>query len=96
MKKLKKIEGTKEMEKMVKGENLSNETRQYVYNFQQFETLRSSPKNNFAVEINLNYADKEQSNLSIEVVEFNYSMKPKDIERKKQNIAAFHTWGTGN
>ena len=84
MKKLNKIERIKEIEKMVKGGDLSYETRKYVYNFQQFETMRSSAKNNFAGKINLNYADKEQSNSSIEILEFNDNTKPKETQRKKQ------------
>ena len=56
---------------MVDRKDLIFEKNKYIYNFQQFKTIGSFPKNAYCSEINLSYADKDQSNLLIETAEFN-------------------------
>ena len=63
------------MEKIVKGEHVVYETNKYVDNFQQYETIRSFSKNIFAHIINLDNADKDQSDLLNDCIDFNESEK---------------------
>ena len=44
-----------------------------------FETIRSLAKNIFDGKITLNIADKDQSNLLTEIVEFKKNSKTKDL-----------------
>ena len=58
--------------------------KKHIYNFQRFETIKSFAKNVFNVKITLNNADEDQSNLLVEIDEFNKSKKPRDFKKKKK------------
>ena len=60
------IEWMEETEKMGNREDLNYNTKNYIYNFQQFKTIRPFAKNIFARKITLNDADKDQNDLLIE------------------------------
>ena len=68
---------------MVKREHLFYETNKFVYNFQQHETIRSFAKNIFVGKSTLDNADKDQSDLLNDFIDFNKRAKPRDIEKKK-------------
>ena len=57
--------------------------KENVYNFKKFETRKSSSKSIFAGKIALNNSYKDEIALLIEIVKFNKTTKPKDVERKK-------------
>ena len=57
-------------------ENLIYKSNKYVYNFQQFETIKSFAKNILACKIALD-DDKYQSNLLHEIVDFKKNTKPR-------------------
>ena len=80
----KMTEKIKEIEKIVNRENLIYKTNKYVYNFQQFETIKFFAKNIFAGQSTLDNADKYQSNLLHEIFDFNKNMKPRSFRKKKQ------------
>ena len=72
----------KQIGKIKEGEDLVYETDKYVYNFQQYETIRSFGKYIFAGKITLDNADKDQSNLLNEFIDSNKTTKPRDKKRK--------------
>ena len=80
----KMTEKIKEIQKIVNRENLIYKTNKYVYNFQQFETIKFFAKNIFAGQSTLDNADKYQSNLLHEIFDFNKNMKPRSFRKKKQ------------
>ena len=67
---------------MVNKEASIFETSKYVYNLQQFETIRSFAKNILGDKITLNNDDEDQSNLLVKVMTF----QKKDLNKaeKKQ------------
>ena len=67
----------KKTEKMVNKEASIFETSKYVYNLQQFETIRSFAKNILGDKITLNNDDEDQSNLLVKVMTF----KKKDLNK---------------
>ena len=60
------------------------EKNKYIYNFQQFETIRSFAKTIFGGKTTLNDADNDQSKLLTEIAEFKKNKKLKDIKKKKK------------
>ena len=66
-------------EKM-KIKDLKYETKKYIYiyDFQQYETIRSCGGNIYTIKINVDEADMDQSNL----VEFDNKSRPRTIEVK--------------
>ena len=59
-------------------------TKNYLYNFQHFETIRSFANKIFAGKIALDDLNKDQIDLLLEAVKLNKDMKPKEIVRKKE------------
>ena len=76
--------------------DLKCETNKYVYNFQQFQMIRSFGILNGKVTIS--EADKNQSNLFENVLEFNTKVTQdlKQIKRKKQRFWKYRCslWGS--
>ena len=70
------------MKKILKREDLVYQRDKYVYNFQQFETIRSFAKTIFASKITLDNADKDQSDLLNDFVDFKKETKPRNTEKK--------------
>lgn len=79
------MEGTKEIEKMANKRDLIFKTNRHVYNFQQFETIRSFDNSNIGGRITLRSADEDQSNLLVEIIILRKVQKLKDLNEKKQN-----------
>ena len=61
---------------MVIREYLIYKTNMYVYNFQQFETLRSFGECIYEGKITLSDVDKDESNLLNKSIDFNKDAKP--------------------
>ena len=57
-------------------EDLIFETNKYMYNFQQFVTIRSFARNIYGRKVKENNADEDQNNLLFEVAGFKKNTKP--------------------
>ena len=68
--------------------DLKCETNKYVYNFQQFQMIRSFGDSILNGKVTISEADKNQSNLFENVLEFNTKVTQdlKQIKRKKQRF----------
>ena len=64
---------------MVISENLTHQTNKYVYNFQQFETIKSLTKNISLGNITLNDSDKNKKDLLFENGEILKSQKSTNL-----------------
>ena len=64
-------EKIKDIEKMINREDSIFETNKHIFNFQQFETIRSFAKNIFGGKFTLHNADESQSNLLLEIIKCN-------------------------
>ena len=61
----------KKWEVKIKREDLKYKTKNYIYNFQWYETIRSFGKSIYAGKINIDEAEMDQSNSVKNLVEFN-------------------------
>ena len=57
----------------------------YIISNNLTQQIRSFGKNMFAGKFTLNDADKHQTDLLVQVVEFHKDTKPRDIEKKAKN-----------
>ena len=64
---------------MVISENLTHQTNKYVYNFQQFETIKSLTKNISLGNITLNDSDRNKKDLLFENGEILKSQKSTNL-----------------
>ena len=71
-------------EDKIKQKDLKHETNKYIYDFQQFKTIRSFGDNIYAGKINIGAAEMNQSNLLENMVEFNNKTRPKKKKGKKK------------
>ena len=70
-------------EDKIKREDLKYKTKNYTYNFQQYETIRSDKSHNiYTGKISLVEAEMGQSNLLKNIVEFYNKCRPRTIEGK--------------
>ena len=74
-------------EEKIKRKDLKYKTNKYLYNFPQFETIRSFRDSIYTGKINIDEAEMDQSNLSENIVKSNNKSKSKTKEgkAKKQN-----------
>ena len=73
------------MKKIVEREDLMYEINKYVHKFQQYETITSLAKNILGSKITLDDADKDQSDLLNELVDFQKEAKPRNKKKRKLN-----------
>ena len=85
---LKKYEGT------IKRKDLKHETKKSVYDFPQFETIRSFGDNIYAGKINTDEAEMDQSNLLENIVEFNDKSRPKTKDGKSKKRDTYKSVNT--
>ena len=67
----------KKLEERIDRNDLKYETNKYVYNFQQFETIRSWDDSIFSEKISISQAEEDQSSLLKNIVEFNNKSRPR-------------------
>ena len=67
----------KKLEERIDRNHLKYETNKYVYNFQQFETIRSWDDSIFSEKISISQAEEDQSSLLKNIVEFNNKSRPR-------------------
>ena len=77
----------KKWEEKIKQKDLKYKTNKYVYEFQQFESIRYFGNSIYTGTINIDEAERDQSNLLENMVEFSNKSKQKNKEStdKKQN-----------
>ena len=82
----------KKWEEKIKREDLKYKTKNYIYDFQQYETVRSFRESIYTQNISIVEAQEDQSNLLKNIVEFNNKSRPKNIEveDKKEILLKVH------
>ena len=65
------IDGIKKGEVKIEQKDLKYKTNKYINNFQQFETMRSFCDSIYTGKINIDEAERDQSNLLENMVKFN-------------------------
>ena len=70
------------MGRKISTNDLNYETNKYIYDFQQFETIRSFGDSIFRGKITISEAENDQSNLLKIMVEFNIKSRPRTKEGK--------------
>ena len=79
----------KKLEEIIRRKDLKYETKKHMYDFQQYETIRSFGDNIYTGKINIDEAEMDQSNLLDNMVKFNNKSKPKTKEGKAKKQNAF-------
>ena len=74
----------KEIEKTVDREKLYHRTNEYTYNFQNLRTINAFGRDIYNATITLKNADKDQSDLLDDILNFREQVKPKNTEKKQQ------------
>ena len=77
----------KEIEKTEDREHLYYRTDEYMYNFQKFWTINDFARGIYNGTITLKEADKNQSDLSVEILNFRKQVKPKNPEKKEKKCS---------
>ena len=77
---LDKIRG---IEKTVDGENFIYRTNEYTYSFKDFQTISFFVRDIYNGTITLKEADKDQSDLLVEVFNFKKNIKPQNPEKNQ-------------
>ena len=79
----------KKWEEKIKREDLKYKTKNYIYDFQQCETIRSFGESIYTQNISIVEAQEDQSNLLKNIVEFNNKSRPKnkEVEDKKRDTS---------
>ena len=78
------IDEIKRWEEKIKRKDLKYETKKYIYNFQQYDTIRSFADNMYTAKINIDKAEMDQSNLLKNWEEFSEKSKPRPKEGKDE------------
>ena len=77
-----KIYDIKKWEEKIKRKHLKYETKKYINNFQQYETISPFYKRIYARKDNITEVEENQSNLLENLVELNNKSRPKTKEGK--------------
>ena len=77
-----KIHEVKKWEEKIKREDLKCKTKNYTYDFQQYETIRSFDESAYTRKAIIAEAEEDQSNLLENLVKFNNKSGPKKKEGK--------------
>ena len=82
----------KKWEEKIKRVDLKYKTKTCIYDFQQYETVRSFGESIYTQNISIVEAQENQSNLLKNIVEFNNKSRPKnkEVEDKKEILIKVH------
>ena len=80
------IYGIEKWKGKIKGKDLKCRAKHYIYDFQQYETLRSFGDSIYSGKIEWTKAEMDQSNLLKNVVEFCNKSRPRTVEDKKRYL----------
>ena len=72
----------KKWEEKIKWKNLKYETRKYIYDFEQYETIRSFGDSIYTRKANIVEAEADQNNPLKNIVEFTEKSRPRSKEGK--------------
>ena len=87
----KELDKIKEIEKNVDREKLIYETNDYTYSFKNFQTIKNFARDIYERDIyegkiTIEEADKHQTDLLFEIMNFRKNMKPRSQEKKTRKI----------
>ena len=82
----KEIEKIVKIEKTIDREKLVYKASGNTYDFRKFQTIRTFGENIYEGKITLEEADKDQSDLSSEIKNFNDKTRPKNYKKKARKI----------
>ena len=74
----------KELEKMVHRENLVYITNEYTYSFENFRKISTFGRDIYNGKITLKEANKDQSDLLVEILNFRKEVKPRCLEKNNR------------
>ena len=80
----KEIDKIKEIEKTLNREKLIYETNEYTYSFTNFQRIKASARDIYEGKITIEEADKYQTNLLVEIMNFRKNTKPKSQGKKRE------------
>ena len=80
----KELNKVKEIEKYIDREKLFYKSNKNTYDFRKFQTIRNFGKDIYECEIILEEADKNQSDLTNEIKNFNDKARPKSYKKKQE------------
>ena len=80
----KDLDKIKEIEKTVDIQNLINETNDSTYSFKNFQTIKIFGRDIYEGKITLEKANKYQTNLLAEIINFKKNTKPRSLEKKQE------------
>ena len=72
----------KKWEEKIKQKDLKNETKKYIHDFRQYETIRPFGESIQSCKANIVKAEEDQTNLLQDIVEFNDKSRPRSKEGK--------------
>ena len=84
MKLKKKLDKIKEIEKNVDRKKLVYETNEYTYSFKKFQTIKTFGRDIYEAKIMLEEADKYQTDLLAEIMNFKKNAKRRSQEKNTQ------------
>ena len=76
----------KELENTVDRKNLVYRTNEYIYSFENVRTKNTFGRDIYNGTITLKEADKDQSNLLVEIIIFKSKIKPQNPEKITKNM----------
>ena len=85
----KELDKIKEIEKNVDREKLIYETNEYTYSFKNFQTIKTFGRDIYEGKITIEEADKYQTNLLTEIMNFRKNTKPRSQEKKNKKKKLF-------
>ena len=85
----KELDKIKEIEKNVDREKLVYETNEYTYSFKNFQTIKTFGRDIYEGKITIEEADKYQTNLLTEIMNFRKNTKPRSQEKKNKKKKLF-------
>ena len=71
------IDEIRKWEEKIKRKDLKDETKVYIYDFQQYKTIRSFADKIYTCKFNLDESEMDQSNLLKNLVKFNNRSRPR-------------------
>ena len=80
----KELDKIKEIEKTLDIEKLINETNDHTYSFKNFQTIKIFGRDIYEGKITLEKANKYQTNLLAEIINFKKNTKPRSLEKKQE------------
>ena len=80
----KELDKIKEIEKHVDREKLIHKTNKYTYSFKNFQTIKTFGINTYDSKITIEEADKYQTNLLFEIMNFRKNTKPRSQEKNQE------------